>query len=467
MSPALLLTLCLASADGGMPPDAGLPAPPAVNAPMWLRVGVATAEGVALDFGFLAFSNLVTQQSFAQVSGDTIVRNLTPPVPWTFDGDYFVTNQFGHPLQGALHFTAARSAGLGFWGSALFTSLASLWWELFFETEKPSVNDQFTTSIGGTLLGETLHRTALSLRVKGGGLFSKIVAWILDPFGGINLALLGTGDEVEVPQSISVRFEGGVMAAGVFSLPERALVSRSPLQARVAVQLVSGMPWDEDNDFERPFRWYELRADLAFPRDVVGNVFIRGSLWARRLGQPDSPVFRGLFGIMGAYDYGAPSVLRASAVGFGPGTTLQWAVGEHGFVQLTAFLGVSPLASAGQLQPRTPEERDYHVGPALQSVLGLTLGRCRWYSLEFLVRHWLVGGVYVQPYAYESITYFTTSLLVPIWRWFGVSAEVTLASRRAGSRDSGGTFDRDTGATVRVSGVVMSDAPFGAFPEGH
>ena len=70
---------------------------------------IPALESEALHLGFLAFSNLATRQSFAQVSLDSIASHFDGRRPWTWDVDYFITNQFGHPYQGALAFTASSS----------------------------------------------------------------------------------------------------------------------------------------------------------------------------------------------------------------------------------------------------------------------------------------------------------------------------------------------------------------------
>lgn len=105
---------------------------------------VPALEGLAIHFGLLAFSNLVTHEPFALISADTVGRNLRLSA-WTIDGDKYFTNQFGHALQGSFHFNAARSSGLGFWWSAFNALFQSTMWELFFEAEPPSVNDGITT----------------------------------------------------------------------------------------------------------------------------------------------------------------------------------------------------------------------------------------------------------------------------------------------------------------------------------
>ena len=150
---ALALLLGLTAMTAAAQEDAPVrdPAPPPPELPVQNYL-VAALEGATVNLSLLAFSNLVTRMDFALVTPKTLVRNLNPK-SWTFDVDYYLTNQFGHAYQGSAYFNAARSSGLTFWWSALYATLGSLTWELFFESEQPSVNDQITTPIGGRAAG--------------------------------------------------------------------------------------------------------------------------------------------------------------------------------------------------------------------------------------------------------------------------------------------------------------------------
>lgn len=101
------------------------------------------------------------------VTPSTIWRHLTKG-PWVFDGDSFQVNQLQHPYQGTVYQGFARSAGIGFWESSIYTFLGSFVWEVAGETTKPSTNDQVASGIGGSLLGEPLFRLA-SLVLEDGG----------------------------------------------------------------------------------------------------------------------------------------------------------------------------------------------------------------------------------------------------------------------------------------------------------
>ncbi len=463
---ALTLALVVSSVSAqeplpGPPADAPVrePAPPAPPLP-WQHWVVPALEGSALSLGLLAFSNLVTRMPFAELTSATVVANLRPSA-WTFDVDYYLTNQFGHPYQGSWYFSAARSSGLSFWWAALYTLLHSLAWELFFETEPPSVNDQITTPIGGSLLGEALHRAARQLRNGDGPRWlTAIGATLLDPFGALNLALLGDPPQEDVTLTpLFVRWQFGASASVVVDRVDAQPRDRSLPQALIAVLLVSGPPWDPRTNYDAPLSYFDLRADLSFPSKVVGNLFIRGLLAGRRFGDRHGPM-QGVWGLFGDYDYAAAAIVRASAVGLGPGFILQHRLAPKLYLQGGGLLGASPFAAAGQLLDVSPDlGRDYHVGPGLQSILDLRLVQPDWFALELSVRNWLVVGAYIPPSGFESITYGTVALSVSLWRWLGAGAEFTLSDRRA--TFTGNPSQYDTGFAFRLTLNVLSEPFFG------
>jgi hypothetical protein len=461
---ALALLLLLASTRAGAQEPADAPyrdrAPPPPDLP-WRHYAVPALEAAAANLSLLAFSNLVTRMDFALISPQTLSNNLKPQ-SWSFDVDYYLTNQFGHPYQGSVYFNAARSSGLSFWWSALYATLGSLTWELFFESEPPSVNDQITTPMGGALLGEVLHRAALQVR-RGGlpGWLGAIGATLLDPMGAINGALLDDPSPEDVTlDPIFMRWQFGAGAGVVINRDANQPADRTPLQAVVAVLLVSGPPWDPRSTYDAPLSYFDLRADISFPSKVVGNLFIRGLLAGNRFSSPTGHL-QGVWGLFGDYDYAAPAIIRASAVGVGPGFILQVQPLPRLYLQAGGLLGLSPLATAGQLIDVSPDlGRDYHVGPGSQVILDLRLVRPGWFQLELSARNWIVVGAYTPPDGFETITYVTGAVEIPVWRWFDLGAEVTLSDRRAHFAGIDGT-EHDTGFMFRVLLCVSTEPHFG------
>lgn len=457
---AVGLVLLASTARAEPPADAPLRA---AAAPMpalpWHHYLVPAVENAVLHLSLLSFNSLVTRQSFSLISGQTMLHNLDP-ASWTFDVDYYLTNQFGHPYQGALSFGAARGAGLSFWWSALYATLASLTWELFYEAEAPSLNDQITTSMGGSLLGEALHRAAHQLRGWEGPAWLRFLgATLLDPLGAITEGFLGQPAVEDVTlDPVSMRWSAGVTAGVVVDRATGEREDRMPPQALVSVLMLAGPPWDPRSTYDAPLSYFDLRADLSFPRVVVGNLFIRGLLTGTRFG---TGTLHGVWGLFGDYDYAAPAIVRASAVGLGPGLIVQGNPATNLFLQFGGMLGASPFAAAGQLLDVSPDTgRDYHVGPGIQTIVDLRLVRPHWLMVDVVARNWVVFGAYVEPWGgFESITYLTLGVTVPVWQWLGVGLEATLSDRRAHFAGVGSVHD--TGFSARLTMSVLSLPHFG------
>jgi hypothetical protein len=125
----------------------------------------------ALEVGGFVFAmnqfnrHLVDEDEYG-TDAHTFWKNLTGSV--VIDKDPFSVNQIGHPYQGSVYYGFARSAGLNYWESLLYTLMGSFLWETGGETTPPSLNDHIMTGIGGSFVGEALFRMA-SLLLKGGG----------------------------------------------------------------------------------------------------------------------------------------------------------------------------------------------------------------------------------------------------------------------------------------------------------
>jgi hypothetical protein len=113
---------------------------------------------------------------FAQTNLESIKTNLKSR--WVWDNDGFLFNHPGHPYQGGLYHTSARANGFGFYESTLFDAAGSVMWELFGETDIPSVNDLIVTTIGGAAFGEMLHLLYREIRTPWAILVSPMDALI-------------------------------------------------------------------------------------------------------------------------------------------------------------------------------------------------------------------------------------------------------------------------------------------------
>ena len=141
-------------------------------------------------------------------------KNLTDS-KWVVDSDPFATNQFLHPYGGSIYYGLPRSTGLNFWESFGYAAVGSFLWELGGETGPPSINDQITTPIAGSFLGEPLFRMAsLLLEGDGGtpGFWRELGAAALSPPTGFNRLVFGNRFDAVFPShdpAISMRFQLG------------------------------------------------------------------------------------------------------------------------------------------------------------------------------------------------------------------------------------------------------------------
>lgn len=144
----------------------------------------AYGDMIFSNSAFHLFNRFVLKADWSQVTFDTIKYNLTHP--WVFDQDNFPVNHFGHPYQGGLYYAGARANGLNFWNSSLVTLLGSVTWEYFCETERQSINDLFTTTLGGISTGEIFHRLYLEA-----GASTSPFAFLLSPVDALNDLITG------------------------------------------------------------------------------------------------------------------------------------------------------------------------------------------------------------------------------------------------------------------------------------
>jgi hypothetical protein len=411
----------------------------------------------------------VTRQSFAQVSFDSIKSHFDGRRPWTWDVDYFVTNQFGHPYQGALAFTAARSAGVPFWLACLYPLIASMTWELLYEVDAPSINDQITTTIGGIFLGEVLHRAAMLVlagtkeeRAPSWG--RKVSAFLLSPMDIVNRWLtngeLYAGDLEDHPPHFA-QLAAGVALGGALRDPvtHRAYIASST-QLSLQGRLTYGMPGDPAFRYRHPFSHFDLDFSLILGNASSGSYFSRGLLLGDQFGSPTSPV-RGVWGLFGQYDYSGASLVRVSSVGLGIGASLQWKLSQNSYLQATGLFSGVPFATAGSLGLDEELYRDYHIGPGAQTAVELRLihREVGWFRL--VARNWLVVGAYTAPTGWESITYLTAGPLVRFLGPVALGADVVVTLRRSEFEDH--TFDRSvSGLTARITLAWVSDWQFGA-----
>lgn len=143
------------------------------------QYGMAMAGATLSNAIVFSFNRFVAKTEFSDISLETIKHNLS--AKWQWDQSQYQTNQLGHPYQGVIYFTAARSNGLGFYESIPVASFGSATWEVFAERCDPALNDLIQTTIGGVALGEMFHRLYLEAAATG-----NHFAFLVSPMSALN-----------------------------------------------------------------------------------------------------------------------------------------------------------------------------------------------------------------------------------------------------------------------------------------
>lgn len=454
----IMLSSGTAMADGPEVAPAVL-ALPAVSSPEPSYL-VPALEIATLELGFNVFGR-IGGADYAETTPKSMWRNLNGG--WDWDDDYFTTNQFRHPYMGALFFTSARSHRVGFWGSAAYAFMGSLMWELFMETESPSINDQISTPLGGIILGETMHRFSHALLWNDGYAaewWRQGLAALVSPMGALNRTVLGaSGTSAEPPPHFSSIGVGYNMFSDD-SVREGVTRSRLLNQLHVALAASYGLPGSADFEPDEPMDHLDVVAEVDVSEDeVFATLFMRGLVTGRTYG---AGRLHGLWGVFTSYDFFNPDRLRVGAISIGLGTSAQLRIGDKGFVQGTGVYSAVPFGAAGTLES-TDIAKNYHWGPGSSQLLEVRLGRADTGVVELTNRTFeILGAVFNE--GTEVISYTTLSGQVRLWGRHAVGAELVGSVRRATFRDESLNLT-DTGGQLRFFYSLLSNPSFGGVIE--
>jgi hypothetical protein len=357
-------------------------------APFVLPVVEIAGLGVALNAG----GRLWKQDGSFVVTRDSIGRNLRSR--WDIDEDPFEINQIGHPYQGAAFFGLARSTGRSYWQAAAYTFLASAAWEIAGEATRPSVNDQFATGIGGSFLGEALHRSAHLLLETSGGQPSTARRWILGGLAtplAMNRAVFGSRFDAVMPAfdpAYDVRASMGARVGTGGRIGDRTHEARRT-DAVIDVAMEYGIPGDEVYRYQRPFDHFALRA-AASTGARLEALAARGLLAGRGYRLPRGA---GTWGIYGAYEYAASASVQSASTSALGGTTLVSRIAAAAWLQVTVSAGLGYAGVAdGVARPsgRIGAAGEPHYGVAPQAGARARLATSRW-SFDLSTDFWRIG----------------------------------------------------------------------------
>jgi hypothetical protein len=343
-----------------------------------------------LGFQFLLnrFDRLAFGSDYA-VSMGSIRRNLRGP--WVTDNDPYTINQFGHPYQGSVYHGLARSAGLSYWESLGYTFAGSAVWEIAGETTPPSKNDQISTGIGGTFLGESLFRMAHLVLANGGGLsreWREVAATAISPPVGFNRAMFGKRFDAAFDSHDPAYYS--TLQLGLNGTTQNVPGASTRLRRNEAVANFSmdyGLPGKPGYSYDRPFDHFSFQA-TASTANGVENILTRGLLLGTAYEAGER--YRGVWGLYGSYDYIAPQLFRVSSTALSLGTT-----GQAWLTRTIALQG-SVMAGAGYAAVGTlrgTQQNDYRYGVTPQALIALRLIFGDRAAIDMTAREYFVSNV--------------------------------------------------------------------------
>jgi hypothetical protein len=405
----------------------------------------ATVESLTVFLLWSNYNRLSGTKEWANVTPASVRTNFTSR--WVLDDNEYYVNQMGHPYQGSFSFGAARSAGLGFWASSAYPFAFSALWELAGETERPALNDQITTTVGGIVLGEVLYRASDWIRGDGRSLWRQAVATLLSPVSTVNRTVVAGGDP-EPPGPVRLSAGVGALASTAFDPSTGGVVPSFDLK------LTHGIPGSPGWRYDRPFDHFDTELLYAASPDPVFSLRARGLVVGREFAEV--PSGGGLWGLWLSFDLLGPGSRRVSTSALGVGATGRWALGPALTVEGTAVGSAVLLGASGVTTP--VGDRSYRFGPGAQGVLetSLTLGDRFRAGLD--LRPYLVVAA-GEPGGRDLLLEGEATARWRIWGHHALEASTTRTVRWATEVDGQG---RTSGATQLMLSWCWAIEPLGA-----
>ena len=420
---------------------------------------IPALEIIGFDVGLNLFDrHFVEPREDYQSNLSTIRRNLTSK--WVVDNDPFAVNQFLHPYQGSMYHGLARSAGLSYWESLLYTFAGSAFWEIAGEATPPSKNDQVASGIAGTFLGEPLFRMASLLLESADGTPSawrEIGAAVISPPLGFNRLAFGKRFDAVFPSRHPAYFAqlqlGAALTAHKTDQGRDQPVDTGEGIADFSMEY--GLPGKADYVYARPFDYFAFQF-TASTANVFENILTRGLLIGTDY--PIGKSYRGVWGLYGSYDYISPQTFRVSSTALSLGTTAQWWLSRSIALQSTALAGVG-YGAGGTIHGQG--ERDYHYGATPQALLALRLIFGERASLSVVGRDYYISQVAsTEDRGHENITRAEIALTTRVYRRHAITLRYIATHREAHYPDLGKRH-QSLGA-VSLFYTLLGDTRFGA-----
>jgi hypothetical protein len=399
--------------------------PPSPETHPWL----ALAEVTAVNLTVFTWNLTIGNKEWGRVSLESWKENLRTGFVWDEDG--FSTNQFMHPYHGGLYYASARDNGMSFPVSAGYTLVGSLQWELFAETEHPSINDLVNTTMGGVAMGEALYRMSsmvLDPEKRGGKRFLRELGGAaLSPMRGINRLLRGDTFRHEPkpqdwwPQDFAVWTNVGYLKLGD---GESLAWGEDQFFAQFALRYGDMFR----GDFRRPFDAFDARIQLTTREDsLISHARLQGMLAKQSLWTTETEELR--LGLLQQLTYVDTIAYEMGGQALNAGL-----LHEHRFADKTSKVRTALLLDGSVLSGISSEHngegRQYDYGPGLGVQLQASYMRGAWevVSLELGAQRVLVldgSGGWHQVHTGQLL------VDVPMFEHVGLGTELNFFQRQS------------------------------------
>ncbi|HVY06382.1 MAG TPA: DUF3943 domain-containing protein [Burkholderiales bacterium] len=386
----------------------------------------------------------------------TIKHNLG--TSWRTDSDSFTINQLGHPYQGSMYYGFARSAGLNYWESLGYTTVGSAVWEIAGEATPPSLNDQITTSIGGSFLGEALYRMSNLVLDESHmpAFWRELGAAVISPPTGLNRLAFGSRFDDIFSSHDPVYYAR--MSLGASAVTDNRTGTSTKLDKTEGIAEVSldyGLPGKPGYTYDRPFDYFTFKATVSTANGFE-NLMTRGLLIGTNYEAGNS--YRGIWGLFGSYDYIDPQTFRVASTAVSIGTTAQWWLGKAIALQGSALAGAG-YASVGTVN--SSAENDNHYGVAPQALIAARLIFGNRASVDITSREYFVGHLGgAGSDARDNIIRTDAAITARIHRQHALAVRYTLSQRDSDSARLGDMIQRT--ATIGLFYTYLGNDGFGA-----
>jgi len=317
----------------------------------------------------------IRDAEFAHVSFKSIGRNLELS-RWRWDDNNFVTNQFAHPYQGSMYFSAFRSNGYNFWQSAPAAVAGSFMWEVAGETHPGAPNDLINTSLGGIALGEMTYRLSnLIVNNHQRGFkrqVNEVVAFLVNPMNGFNRIIDGKWGKVMAnpadrrPSKIVGELDLG---ARRFSQKNEDVLEKGKNEWYFRLRLQYGDPYI---DTKKPFSNFFFTMEGGDNDSAkINTLRVNGFLYGWQLG--DTVVPKHMMNITANYDYYHNSVFYYGAQSVNLSLLSRFKPGKKTRIETQAGAGLIILAAVQDEYLYYGEGRNYDYGPGFSLLADFNL----------------------------------------------------------------------------------------------